>query len=84
VNDIRPYPNPAADKTFLEFRLESAGEVTISLFDISGKLVQQLPTETLDSGPHRKEIPTASLKSGFYFIKVETTRGDLEGKLIKL
>ena len=45
-------PNPFNPSTTIRFRLARKGEVSLEIFDQSGRLVRHLVQETMDAGPH--------------------------------
>ncbi len=49
------YPNPSADKTFIEFNLPSESLVSVDIYDIEGKLVQHLANNRFTAGKHSLE-----------------------------
>ena len=70
-------PNPAVDLRTFSFALESASDVRIGVFDISGRLVAQVARATLQPGSHvvrwdgRKSDGTP-LPGGVYFARLMT------------
>jgi hypothetical protein len=46
------YPNPFNPKTRIEFSLEKSGNVDISVYDVSGRLVTHLLSEDMAAGDH--------------------------------
>jgi flagellar hook assembly protein FlgD len=44
-------PNPFNPRTTLSFVLESAGSVSLKVYDVSGRLVRTLLNETRGAGP---------------------------------
>jgi len=49
---LRASPNPARELVSFTFGLQQAGEVSLNLFDLSGRLVAALEQGRLESGPH--------------------------------
>jgi hypothetical protein len=47
-------PNPTAETASLEYSLNSSGNVTIEIFDLSGKLVRTLIDDFRSEGFHRE------------------------------
>ena len=45
-------PNPFNPRTQVKFRLETAAQVRLCVFDVSGRLVRTLVTESLEPGQH--------------------------------
>jgi len=66
------YPNPFNPETSIEYGLPIAGKVTISIYDINGKLVRNLINEWQSAGNHSSEWDGrdnngAKVSSGVYF-----------------
>lgn len=59
-------PNPAAESTRLQYRLDQAAEVTLEVYDIAGKLVTQMNRGTLAPGYHSITLDVANYQSGVY------------------
>ena len=70
------YPNPFNPSTTISFALPRATSVTLRLFDVTGREVQQLVSGTRYSrGIHRIAFDGSSLASGVYFYRLETAEG---------
>jgi len=66
------YPNPFNPKTTIRFDIAKQGDVKISVFDITGKLVDIITNEKYDAGSHMLEFNGENFPSGVYFYKLET------------
>ena len=76
--DIRVYPNPVSDYTYVEIGYEFK-EADIMLYDMSGKLLQQTKTKNKVT-----KINTQSLIQGAYLVTVKTDNNKTaNAKLIK-
>ncbi len=77
-NSIKVYPNPVIDQLYLDLPTSEQG-VTVTVFDISGKLMLQ--QEYTGNG-----IATASLQAGMYIVKVSDAKGTINrtARFIKL
>lgn len=64
------YPNPFNPNTTFSIKLEEASDLTITLFDITGKLVNQVVNEYTEKGVHTYQFNAGNLASGVYFVKV--------------
>lgn len=58
------YPNPAVDSLTIEFCLPQALPATISLYDISGRLIATLLEEKLSAGAHSLAVSLSELGLG--------------------
>lgn len=70
------YPNPVSDQLFLRF--EGNQEVTVAVFNGSGKMIQQKKTHAKETGVSMK-----SLKPGIYYLKIESKGNTSVQKIIK-
>jgi endoglucanase Acf2 len=70
------FPNPFNPETKIRYHLPNHSTVSIHVFDILGRNVQQLATNALKtSGSHVATFNGESLSSGVYFIRVRTDFG---------
>ena len=82
------WPNPLNPSGTLRFTTAVAGEVTIRLFDLSGRLVRTLlPRQKLDAGEHTVRIDGrdsrgSPLATGVYFYRIEAPGGTSQGRFV--
>ncbi|RMF30723.1 MAG: T9SS C-terminal target domain-containing protein, partial [Bacteroidetes bacterium] len=69
------YPNPADNFVNVLFRLEEPADVRLSLYDLQGRLVRQLPPLTKALGEQSHRIDVRTLPSGTYELVL-----DIEGQ----
>lgn len=62
------YPNPANNQFTLNLKTEKQGSLTLSLINLQGQTVFNLPSENLKSGNWSKTIALPELKAGTYFL----------------
>lgn len=66
------YPNPFNPKTQITFSVPAEGSVSIKIFDINGKLVEELVNnQYMNAGTHLVEFDGANFASGMYFYKLD-------------
>ena len=64
------YPVPASDLIKFGYTLETSGPVSLSIFNIEGKLVQQVHQNSFHlPGYHTKELNVSELTPGIYFLE---------------
>jgi hypothetical protein len=68
-------PNPSHGSVQLSYTVGEYGNVNISLYDASGRLVKKLVNETQAAGTYTLSLNNENLASGFYFVRVETPAG---------
>lgn len=69
------YPNPAADKLFIQTKTQ--GKLTVSIIDITGQLIRQQEIGTDNS------ISLDEFKQGLYFLQITSSTGTYMHKFIK-
>ena len=65
------YPNPFENKTKIAFRIAEASDVRLSVFDITGKLVDNPVDRFYDRGEHEIELSRNRYQNGIYFYRVD-------------
>ncbi|MCB0783454.1 MAG: T9SS type A sorting domain-containing protein [Flavobacteriales bacterium] len=66
------FPNPVVNTGTLVFELKERADVTVTLYDLNGRLVEALPRRVLPSGEQRLDIPVNGLANGTYLVEVRT------------
>jgi hypothetical protein len=80
---LRPnYPNPFNSSTIIAFDLSVASEVSLKVYDISGRETQSLVIGHLSSGEHRVEWNAEGLPSGIYFARLQAGEFTQTQKLV--
>ena len=67
------YPNPFNAETNIGYVLAEAGNVNLSVYDISGRLVETLLDGYQEAGEHIVTWNASTVSSGVYFYKVTTS-----------
>lgn len=83
VADAVIYPNPTSSISTVEFNLVNASEATISITDLSGKIVSERNLGQLNAGANATEINTTSFNAGIYYVTVSSNGSSVTKKLIK-
>lgn len=79
------FPNPFSGKFKVQYDLPQASEVSLLLYDQTGRLLRQLTNrEPQESGFHSYDFETDSLDNGVYFLELITPLEKRTLKLIKL
>ena len=76
VTVSKAVPNPFNPNTTIHFELEQSAQVSVNIFDTSGRWVRRLLSETMTSGPQRvawdgQDSQGRSLSSGTYLVRVQ-------------
>jgi hypothetical protein len=75
------YPNPADDQVNIRFNLPVSSNVTLNIYDISGKLIRSENKGTL-SGEQKLLLDVSQLNAGMYRIELITNSGTSNSKII--
>jgi 2',3'-cyclic-nucleotide 2'-phosphodiesterase (5'-nucleotidase family)/DNA-binding beta-propeller fold protein YncE len=75
------FPNPASHQATLRFDLPTASEVTVSVFDVTGRLVAERSMDAPAGADHKAEIHTGGLAPGLYVYRVSAGQQTATGKL---
>jgi photosystem II stability/assembly factor-like uncharacterized protein len=82
LSSLSIYPNPSKEKFEVTFSLPSSSEVTINLFDLSGKKVYGDDYKNRPAGKNTVVVETTGLKSGTYLVSVRAGNASTTGKII--
>ncbi len=74
---LNNYPNPFNNQTTIEFYLSEPGETTLSIFDVTGRLVDTIFKRNIDAGFYKLNWQPQDFSSGIYFYALSN------GKLIQ-
>lgn len=71
------YPNPVREKATLEYELLNAEKVTINLYDLQGRFIQNVsPTAEKKPGKQVETIQfNPDLPAGTYLLSIESSKG---------
>ena len=66
------FPNPASDAARIALNLVDNSQVSVSLTNLNGQVVAELPARALEAGSHELMLPVAGLPNGVYTARVVT------------
>ena len=67
-----PTPNPFNPVSRISYSVPATQHVRIAIYDVAGRLVEDLVNETKDAGEYVAEWDAGRLPSGVYFYRMET------------
>jgi hypothetical protein len=76
------FPNPANNQTTIQFTLSHLSQVSVSVFDLSGKKLNTLVDQELQQGNHLLQLNTTQFSKGIYFVRMISIDGIHNEKLI--
>ncbi len=74
------YPNPFNEFTNIEFTLDDADHVTVTVYTISGTVVTVLADKYFSNGKHVIRWKASGLPDGYYFYSIQTSTGTVVKK----
>jgi hypothetical protein len=79
-----PYPNPASNghDIAVDFKLTSAADVTVTLQDLNGRVMQHIAKGKFAAGENTVSFKPEGLKAGMYLVTVSNGTGISTGKLV--
>jgi hypothetical protein len=80
ISNLVVSPNPATDVTTFAFETNE-NNATVTLFDLSGKIVAEQTAVT--GASNQIEVNTANLMAGYYIYSVKAGDDVVTGKLMK-
>ena len=79
-----PYPNPFNATTTLSFDVPTSSEIVLTIYDLSGRQVQNIARGSFERGRHQIMFEATALPSGLYFVKMEAARFSAVQKMVLL
>jgi len=83
----RVYPNPFSSDTKIEYKLEEAAQVKLSVYNQRGQLVKQLVSGGKSAGTHTvswdgRDTQGRKVSNGIYFARLISGKESSQRKLI--
>lgn len=82
LRNVEIYPNPFKTDATVQFSLDKSNELEINVYDITGKTVYAIPSESYAAGNHKVRIDGTNLESGVYYVNVKYNEGVITRKLV--
>lgn len=80
---VTVFPNPASSMVNLQYTSEAIGKSLISVYDMSGKLLKNIPFYK-DQSFYQHNLDISELRSGIYYVQVRTgTSVQMQTKILK-
>ncbi|MFI5211695.1 MAG: T9SS type A sorting domain-containing protein, partial [Ignavibacteria bacterium] len=64
------FPNPFNPSTIINYSVPKEGEISLEVFDISGRMISTLVNEVKQAGNYKYDFNAGSLSTGVYFYKL--------------
>ena len=82
THDLNVFPNPSPDAQKIQFYTEQKGQVTVELYDETGRKVKTLFEGVLDSGNQSLDADVNGIDAGVYFYRIQDASGLSNAKVI--
>ncbi|MEO0138164.1 MAG: T9SS type A sorting domain-containing protein, partial [candidate division WOR-3 bacterium] len=81
---LNVYPNPVHKEFTITYALPYETKVNLSIYDVTGRLINALVNEVQKPGAYHKSIHSSNLAQGVYFVRLSTTGQSFVEKVICL
>jgi len=78
---VRLSPNPASDKINISFSLNTVSDITLSFFDIAGRIIYKTDYPSL-TNHFLEDISTASFAKGIYLLQIKAGGESYNRKIV--
>ena len=76
------YPNPFNPSTRIEYSIKEPSETTLAVYDLGGRLIQELVNEKKSPGSYSVTFNASALSSGVYLYKLMAQNMSLSRKMV--
>ena len=76
------YPNPFTNNITIELDIEKSGMLTIDVYDITGRVIDQVISKEVNIGKFSTNYTFSGIKSGIYFLKISQNNNSIITKII--
>ncbi len=66
------YPNPMEEEGNIHYVVHKENKINVSLYDLNGKLVQELQNQNIGKGIYNLSFHSGSMKKGNYIVVIES------------
>ena len=80
--ELSNFPNPAYDKTTISYTLPYSSDVTVKVYDETGKELYAITNQTQIAGNHTLDLNTSKFSNGIYHLMLTTEKEIKTNKLV--
>jgi hypothetical protein len=73
---IQVYPNPASDRLNIHFTVARTGSYTLDIYSVSGRKIETILEQVLETGTYNVDYQLNDLPSGNYIVTLRTREGE--------
>jgi len=66
------YPNPSHGSATVSFSLPTPGKVSLTIYDITGRLVKTIANAVLSEGEHTLNLDVNNFRAGIYLLRMQS------------
>jgi flagellar hook assembly protein FlgD len=83
-NYLNIYPNPFLTSARLEYSLSQNSDITIEIYDMSGKVISNLLKKRQSAGKYTIDFDGSEIPTGVYYCMLKTGNQVMTKKIIKV
>ena len=76
------FPNPVTKNSFLNISTKKAGRISLTLYDIQGRIVKQVADMNVQAGELNIKFDAASLQKGNYVLLMRSNEGTMRRQIV--
>lgn len=84
ISFVSIYPNPISGKTKITYTINESTQVSLSLFDYTGKKLEMIEEGWKDKGVYEKDFDMSNYHTSTYFVQLKTNKSIASKKITKL
>jgi hypothetical protein len=84
ANELNIYPNPSTGNVNISYKLASADNVSVIVYDLTGKTVLSQSFGRRQAGKHTENIELSAIPTGTFLVRLTYSNGNAYGKLMKV
>lgn len=77
------YPNPVNDKLIVQYYLYETEQVTMNVYDVTGKLISTGVISNGTNGLHHAQLNTLEMQAGNYVVEIKTPSFSYRKQIVK-
>ncbi|MBK5285550.1 MAG: T9SS type A sorting domain-containing protein, partial [Bacteroidia bacterium] len=81
-NEVAIFPNPVTNTTTISFSLTQSQNVSLKIFDVSGRLVSTLADKIFEAGENELAWNAEDVNAGIYFLRFQSAENLQMEKLV--
>ena len=71
-SEMKVSPNPLSDLGVISYNVPKANEISVAIYDLSGRMVLEVYTQRLSAGPQKAAFNVRAMPNGVYFARVSS------------